>query len=72
LLKKPKKVKINQKKSANAQIKETCGDMFLANKASKSNVAVKGDNIDLIEVDLVSYDQDLSMCSLGSAPLLER
>jgi hypothetical protein len=46
--------------------------MFLENKASKSNLAVKEDNIELIEVDLVSYDQDLSMCSLGSVPLLER
>jgi hypothetical protein len=51
LLKKPKKVKIKSKKSAKAKIKETCGDMFRANKSSKGKVAVKGDNIDLIEVD---------------------
>jgi hypothetical protein len=48
LLKKPKKVKINQRKSEIVKIKETCGDMLGTNKASKGYVTATRCILDIV------------------------
>jgi hypothetical protein len=52
---KTQKCQNKSKKSANAKIKETCGDMLETNKASKGYVAIKWRQISLVKVDKVGH-----------------